>query len=105
MLSPKDTDTFEGQPDPSRVFNLILLALATSIDALAIGLSLALLNVSILWPSLSIGLVTACASLTAIQIGRGLHLRFGRRAEVVGGLILIAIAVRIVIEHELLSVS
>lgn len=105
MLRPKDSDSFEGQADPSRGTTLVLLAIATSIDALAIGLSLALLNISILWPSISIGLVTASASLLAIQLGRGLHQRFGRQAEIFGGLILIAIAIRIVIEHELLGVS
>lgn len=105
MLRPKTIDSFVDQPDPSRGLTLIVLAIATSIDALAIGLSLALLNISILWPSISIGLVTASASLVAIRIGRGLHLRFGRRAEVIGGLILLAIALRIVIEHELIGVS
>lgn len=103
MLRPKDVASAENQPDPSRGRTLVLLAVATSIDALAIGLSLALLHLSIWGPSVTIGLVTASASLMAIQIGRGLHLRFGRRAEILGGLILVGIALRIVIEHELLK--
>jgi putative Mn2+ efflux pump MntP len=105
MLRPKGVESFSSQPDPSRGLTLIVLAIATSIDALAIGLSLAFLEVSIWGPSLSIGVVTTCSSLSAIQIGRGLHLRFGRRAEIIGGLILIAIALRIVIEHELMGIS
>ena len=105
MLRPKEVESFSTRPDPSRGLTLIVLAIATSIDALAIGLSLALLEVSIWGPSISIGIITAGSSLVAIQIGRGLNLQFGRRAEITGGLILVAIALRIVIEHELFGIS
>ena len=85
--------------DPSRGLNLIMLSLATSIDALAIGFSLALLDVNIWYPSVVIGLVTSGLSLIGLKLGSRLSAKFGRQMELVGGMILIAIGTRIVIEH------
>lgn len=89
----------QPRSDPTRGLHLVALSLATSIDALAVGLSMALLGVSIWLPSAVIGLV--CAALTAIGIGFGrlLGSRFGRGAEIVGGSILILIGVRILLSH------
>jgi len=83
--------------DPSRGFSLILLSVATSIDALAIGLSLAMLNVDIWYPSVIIGVVTSGLSFAAILIGKRLGVMFGKRMEVFGGAILIAIGLRILV--------
>lgn len=85
--------------DPSRGLTLVVLALATSIDAFAVGLSLALVGVSIWVPSVVIGVVTGCLSLLALKVGARLWRELGRRMEAVGGLILIAIGVRIVVSH------
>jgi putative Mn2+ efflux pump MntP len=85
--------------DPSRGLTLVMLSLATSIDAFAVGLSLALVGVSIWLPSVVIGLITGGLSLVALKIGTKLGSVFGRRMEAVGGAILIAIGVRIVVEH------
>ncbi len=85
--------------DPSRGLTLVMLAVATSIDALAVGLSLAMLDVGIWYPSAIIGLVTGLLSLVAIRLGNRLGARFGSRMEIVGGIILIAIGVRIVAQH------
>lgn len=87
--------------DPSRGLTLVALAVATSIDAMAVGLTIALLGIEILWPSVVIGLVTAGVCLIAVSIGRELADRIGPKAEIAGGVVLIAIAVRILIEHTM----
>ena len=78
-----------------------MLSVATSIDALAIGLSLSMLQVSIWYPSVVIGAITALLSLAGIRLGRRLGSRFGHRMEIVGGIILIIIGLRILISHLL----
>jgi putative Mn2+ efflux pump MntP len=83
--------------DPSRGWNLVLLSIATSIDALAIGLSLALLQVRIWYPCAVIGLVTATLSWLGLRFGHRLGVRFGRRMEVAGGLLLYFIGLRILL--------
>jgi len=76
-----------------------MLSVATSIDALAIGLSLAMLDVDILYPSLMIGVITSGMSLLAIRIGTKLGIIFGKRMEIFGGLVLILIGSRILFSH------
>ncbi|HIU18089.1 MAG TPA: manganese efflux pump [Candidatus Avidesulfovibrio excrementigallinarum] len=87
--------------DPSRGTSLLLLAVATSIDALAVGLSFALIRVPIWMPSVVIGLV--CAGLTALGLFLGQRLSraalFGRYAGVAGGVVLIGIGLKILWEH------
>lgn len=85
--------------DPSRGVTLVMLAVATSIDAFAVGLSLALVGVSVWVPSVVIGLVTGGLSLVALKVGARLGRLFGRGMEALGGLVLIVIGVRIVVEH------
>lgn len=87
--------------DPSRGLTLVALSTAVSIDALAVGLSLALLQVDVLGPSIVIGLVASAMSVMGIVLGGRLQARFGRAAERIGGVVLLLIAVRIVIEHTL----
>jgi putative Mn2+ efflux pump MntP len=81
--------------DPSRGFTLIMLSIAVSIDALAIGMSLAMLKVTIWYPSVIIGVITTLLSFLAIHIGKHLGVIFGKRMEILGGVILIAIGFRI----------
>jgi putative Mn2+ efflux pump MntP len=102
MLAPSDSSKNMQLDDPSRGLMLLTLATATSIDALAVGLSLAMLNVSVWLPSVVIGIVAAVMSLVGINLGSRLQVRLGRRAEILGGLILIFIAIRIVVEHTLI---
>lgn len=87
--------------DPSRGINLIILSVATSIDALAVGLSLAMLEVSIWYPSVVIGLVTASLCVVAVKLGHRLGERSGHRMEIIGGAILISIGLRILLSHLL----
>jgi len=86
-------------PDPSKGWNLIALSVATSIDALAVGLSLAMIGVAIWQPSVIIGVVTAVLSLIGIAVGGKVGRRFGPTVEMIGGLILIAIGLRILVSH------
>jgi manganese efflux pump family protein len=101
IRSGLDPDGESWQTDPSRGGTLIMLSVATSIDAFAIGLSLAMLRVQILYPSVVIGVITAGMSLGALLVGGRLGHMFGKRMEVLGGLILIAIGLRVVLTHLL----
>jgi putative Mn2+ efflux pump MntP len=85
--------------DPTRGWMLLTLAVATSIDALAVGLSLAFLDESIWWPSIVIGIVAAVLTAIGAVFGSRLGRRFGVWAERFGGLVLIGIGVRILLSH------
>ena len=85
--------------DRTRGASLVVLSVATSIDALAIGLSLALLGVDIWWPAVVIGIVAFLFTAAGLHLGRRFGALFGRRMEVVGGLILIGIGVKILLDH------
>jgi len=91
----------DGTPrsDPTRGWSLVTLSVATSIDALAVGLGLAMLRVQILMPVVIIGLVAAVMSTLGIAFGSRLGRRWGRRAEALGGIVLIVIGLRIVVSH------
>jgi putative Mn2+ efflux pump MntP len=99
IRSGLDPENETYRNDPSRGGTLVMLSVATSIDALAIGLSLAMLQVDILFPSVVIGVVTAGLSLTGLLIGHKLGTRFGKRMEILGGVILIGIGLRVLITH------
>lgn len=86
--------------DPSRGISLIILSIATSIDALAVGFSLALLRYNIWYPSILIGIITAVLSLIGLFAGNRLGNKFGNIVEVFGGVILISIGIKIVLTHE-----
>jgi putative Mn2+ efflux pump MntP len=87
--------------DPTLSLTLVLLAIATSIDALAVGASLALLRVRILLPAVVIGVTAAAFAVAGAQLGRRFGPRLGKRMEIAGGLALIAIGLRILIDHLL----
>ncbi|CAG0943586.1 partial putative manganese efflux pump MntP, partial [Anaerolineae bacterium] len=78
---------------------LVMLSVATSIDALAIGLTLGFLDTTIWYPSTIIGLVAAGFSLMGVRIGRQLGETFGKRMEIIGGAVLILIGLRILVTH------
>jgi putative Mn2+ efflux pump MntP len=85
--------------DPTNIYVLFVLAVATSIDALAVGLSLSFLNTAIVVPVLVIGLVTFAMCYAGAYVGNAVGHLLGRKIEAVGGLILIAIGIKIVLEH------
>ena len=85
--------------DITRGWLLITLSVATSIDALAVGLSFAFLDVSIVMASLIIGVTAFLITMVGFVVGRKAGELIGRRAELVGGLILLAIGLRILVSH------
>jgi putative Mn2+ efflux pump MntP len=87
--------------DPTRGTSLVVLSVATSIDALAVGLSLALLGVQIWYPAVVIGIVAFAFTAVGLHLGRRFGALFGRRMEIIGGLILIGIGVKILVDHLL----
>ena len=92
-------DDVSGTSDPSRGLTLVTLSTAVSIDALAIGLSLAMLGVEIWTPSIIIGVVTSSVSLIGIFLGTRLRSRLGSVAEFCGGVVLLLIALKILLSH------
>ena len=87
--------------EPTRGWALVILSVATSIDALAVGLSLAMLRISVWIPALVIGLVAGMFTAGGIHIGGyvGRRLRVARYAALIGGIVLLAIGIRILHEH------
>ncbi len=92
-------ETKRTECDPTTGLSLVLLSVATSIDALAVGLSLAMLGSSIIFPAVVIGIVAALFTIGGMLLGRRIGALWGKRVEVFGGIILCAIGVKIVIEH------
>ncbi len=85
--------------DPSRGWSLVLLAVATSIDALAVGFSLGLVGVTIWYPAAVIGVVTGLVSWLGLRLGHRLGVKFGKRTEMAGGSLLVLIGLRILVQH------
>ena len=88
--------------DPSRGWELVILSIATSVDALAIGLSMAFIKVDIWQPAVVIGVITFAVAFSAARFGSLLSARFGQRMPILGGIVLIIIAVRILYTHMVL---
>ncbi len=88
----------ETEVAPLRLHTLLTLAVATSIDALMVGLSFAFLQTAILEPILAIGVITFLLSLLGFLFGCGLGQFFGNKVKTIGGLILLAIGIRILLE-------
>ncbi|MCC6473596.1 MAG: manganese efflux pump [Burkholderiales bacterium] len=78
---------------------MLVLALATSLDALAAGITLPMLDAPLLASIATIGVTTACLSVAALYAGRRFGALLGRRLEALGGMMLIAIGGKILIEH------
>lgn len=89
--------------DPTRGLALVALSIATSLDALAVGATFALLKVRILVPVAAIGAVAAAMTVLGMWIGRRVGAPFGRKAEFLGGLVLFGIGLKILLEHLLAS--
>jgi putative Mn2+ efflux pump MntP len=89
------------KPQSHSFLVLALTALGTSIDALAVGVTLALVGANILVNALAIGAATFTMTTIGVMSGRFLGDRFGRYAEAAGGLVLIAIGTKILLDHTL----
>jgi putative Mn2+ efflux pump MntP len=97
--SVRSDDGGPTRTDPTRGWSLVVLSIATSIDALAVGLSFAALGVQVWTPAAVIGATAAAMTLLGALGGRALGARFGSRTAVVGGFVLIAIGFWILIDH------
>ena len=87
--------------DHTKPLELLAVAIGTSIDAFAVGISFALLDIKIWLSGIILGVVTFLASMTAIRIGKSAGEKLGQRVEIIGGLILITIGIKIFLEHML----
>ncbi|MCT7398186.1 manganese efflux pump MntP family protein [Eubacterium sp. LFL-14] len=99
-LSEKEEDVVVEKMDPPLdMKEMLMLAIATSIDALAVGISLAALDRPIVESSAIIGVVTFVISIIGVYIGNFFGNRYKKRAEFAGGIILVLIGVKILCEH------
>jgi putative Mn2+ efflux pump MntP len=89
----------EATLDVTRGGMLVAVSMATSIDALAVGLGLAMLGMDVIQASVVIGLVSAILAILGARLGMWMGDRIGPRVEILGGLILLAIGIRIVWTH------
>lgn len=95
LWEARSSEQREKGRDPTRGLALIALSVATSLDALAVGLSMALLGVSMWLPSAVIGVVTATLSTVGITFGSRVGARWQQWAEIAGGSVLILIGVKV----------
>lgn len=98
-LSPEEEEVSCAVTTKLDYKQLFLMAVATSIDALAVGVTFAFFEVSII-PAVSvIGCTTFCISLAGVAVGNYFGVRYKKRAEVTGGIILVLLGVKILLEH------
>jgi len=94
-----DKDEKERTKDPTKGWSLLILSIATSIDALAVGVSFAFFDVNIYYASAIIGIVCFIITALGMIFGKALSRILGRKAVLLGGIVLIAIGIKIVVEH------
>jgi putative Mn2+ efflux pump MntP len=94
----KKEESFSGEPSLAPAA-MLPLAIATSIDALAVGVTFAFLQIDIVTAALEIGLITLVLSMAGVKIGNAFGTKLKSKAEIVGGAILILIGVKILFEH------
>lgn len=98
----EEAEDGRGSSDITRGFRLVVVAIATSIDALAVGLTFALFEVDIVLAASVIGMTAFLVTLAGFALGVRLGPLAGKWARVAGGLVLIAIGVKTVLEHTVL---
>lgn len=96
-----DHDSDEPRKDSTKGLTMVMLSVATSIDALAVGFSMSMLQISIATPAVIIGIVAAVFTITGMHLGKKVasFKRLSTYAEVLGGLVLLGIGVNILREH------
>ena len=99
IYGSRKTEKYEKAVDSLNNYVLLMLSIATSIDALAIGVTFAFLEITIATPVIIIGIVTFLLSLTGVFIGKKIGSYYGKKIEIIGGLILIGIGIKILIGH------
>jgi len=107
MLKQALTHPEDKKPkDPTRGLTMVMLSVATSIDALAVGLSLSMIKISIWIPALIIGIIAALFTTLGMHLGKTLGSagHIGRIAEICGGIVLLGIGINILYEHGALFI-
>jgi len=94
-----DKDEKERTKDPTKGWSLLILSIATSIDALAVGVSFAFFDVNIYYASAIIGVVCFIITALGMIFGKALSRILGKKAVLLGGIVLIGIGIKIVVEH------
>lgn len=94
----QDNDEETIRKDPTRGLTLVMLSIATSIDALAVGFSLALIGITIWYPALIIALCAAVLTVAGLLLGNRVGTIWGQRVEILGGIILITIGLKIILQ-------
>ena len=89
----------ESQDSNFGVRHMLIMAVATSIDALAVGISMAFLGINIWLAAAIIGVITFLLSASGIYLGRTVGGKLGDKAGILGGIVLIAIGIKILVEH------
>ncbi len=79
--------------------SMLMLAIATSIDALAVGITFALIDVNIVLAVILIGSITFILSMTGVKIGHVFGMKYKSKAELAGGIVLILLGLKILLEH------
>ena len=97
--SQKTDDDLQSAGAAFKLSEVIVLAFATSVDALAVGITLAFLGVPILSASLIIGITTFCICISGVAAGNKFGVKFKTKAEILGGAMLIIIGLKILLEH------
>lgn len=92
-------ETEQTKDNPFKFVNMLLLAIATSIDALAVGVTFAFFKINIVNAALLIGFITFCISIGGVKVGNIFGIKFKSKAEFTGGTILILLGIKILIEH------
>ncbi|MBI9018471.1 MAG: manganese efflux pump [Phycisphaerae bacterium] len=91
--------SLQDRTDPTKGKTMIMLSIATSIDALAVGLSLAVLKTAIFTPAVIIGIVAAAMTILGMKLGKKFGHLLGAKMELIAGLILIGIGTKVLAEH------
>lgn len=99
MIRDSRSEEEESASDSLAVKDMLILAVATSIDALAVGITFAFLNVNIFRAVSFIGVITFILSITGVKAGNVFGTRYKAKAELAGGIILILLGFKILLEH------
>ncbi len=104
-LATEKGDGFK-KADPTKGFSMVILSVATSIDAFAVGISLSMLNVSVVFPAVIIGIVALLLTMTGLHLGSRVASlsRISTLAEVIGGCVLWIIGLKILYEKDVFKI-